>query len=305
MALPRAGSEGRVAIVTGAGRGVGRAEAHHLAARGYAVVVNDWDDGTSGDATPLADTVVKEIIERGGTAIADYNDVATGTAAKSMVEETVRQFGRIDVLVNNAGIHRSEPFTSMPEHTFDEVLRVCLKGHIEPSRAVATWWLHSDDGRFDKHRRIINTTSLAGIYGSASSTTAYATSKAAIIGLTWSLARELQGLGATVNAIAPRAATRMSAGKPQLRPAGDVDRFAPDRVAPLVGWMAGPASQEFTGRIFVVGGGQVWLIRPFDVFGPHQLLDEADRESLPVDLAQEEIDGSAVPGWTEIEARFA
>jgi NAD(P)-dependent dehydrogenase (short-subunit alcohol dehydrogenase family) len=297
-----------VALVTGAGRGLGRAEALYLAASGFSVIVNDWDaDGLHGQQHDSpADGVVNEILAAGGVAAPDYSDVASTAGAESLAANAVKNFGRIDVLVNNAGILRSEPFIEMPISTFDEVLRVCLMSHIEASRAVAKWWAETGEaGEALSCRRIINTTSLAGAYGAASGTTAYATAKAGVIGMTLSLSRELSGLNATVNAIAPRAATRMTSKKREFLVPEFRDRFAPDRVAPFVGWLAGERSGQFTGRVFVVGGGKVWLVRPFETFGPYLLAESPDTDTLPVLSKTWEINQTAVPTWPEIELRFA
>jgi NAD(P)-dependent dehydrogenase (short-subunit alcohol dehydrogenase family) len=299
---------GRVAIVTGAGRGVGRGEALHLAARGFSVLVNDLDPRATAGSTDAgrpggaADAVVAEIRSAGGTAAADNHDVASRAGAERLITAAVDAFGRVDVLVNNAGILRSEPFTDMPVETFDEVLRVCLHGHIEPSRALARWW--AQQGTDKQARRIVNTSSLAGIYGPNFKSAAYATAKAGVIGLTLALARELAELDATVNAIAPRAVTQMTEANAKYEDSQVRERFAPEQVAPLVGWLASKRSRSLTGRLFIVGGGQVFLVRPYETFGPYSLLDSSEEHDLPVGCADWSIEETAMVTWAELEARF-
>jgi NAD(P)-dependent dehydrogenase (short-subunit alcohol dehydrogenase family) len=288
-------SQARVALITGAGRGIGRAEALFLASRGYWLVVNDWDASPgSGAEQPVADAVVAEIRAAGGDAVADYGDVASTDGANSMVERAVEQFGRLDVLVNNAGIIPRSPFVDMPVDDWNEVIRVNLGGHVAASRAATKWW--SENAEPSTNRRIINTTSLAGLYGAVTPTAAYATAKAGILGLTWSLSRELAGMNVTVNAIAPRALTRMTEANPKLNDG----RFGADRVAPLVGWLASEGAANITGRTFVVAMGQYWVARPIDVAGPYALDDNDEHFASVLD----QLPDTAIPTGPEIATRF-
>jgi NAD(P)-dependent dehydrogenase (short-subunit alcohol dehydrogenase family) len=283
-----------VALVTGAGRGIGRAEALYLSSRGYSVVVNDWDATLGeGEEPSVADGVVAEIRAAGGDAVADYSDVASNDGANGMVARAVEHFGQLDVLVNNAGIIPRSPFVDMPVDDWNEVLRVNLGGHVAASRAATKWW--SENPIPSSNRRIINTTSLAGLYGATTPiTSAYATAKAGILGLTWSLSRELAEIDITVNAIAPRALTRMTEANPKLNDG----QFGADRVAPLVGWLASEAAANVTGRTFVVAAGQYWVAKPIDVAGPYAL-DEKHFASVVVELAE-----TAIPTGPEVKARF-
>jgi NAD(P)-dependent dehydrogenase (short-subunit alcohol dehydrogenase family) len=258
----------RVAVVTGAGRGVGRGEAIDLARNGWCVVVNDLDTvhaETDGAAGRSADTVVREIVQAGGQAVADYNDVADPNGADALISTALSTFGGLDAVVNNAGVLRSQPFLDMPPATFDEVLHVSLHAQIEPCRAAGLYWRQSPDA--PRPRRIINTTSNAGYFGGTGATTAYTTAKAGVVGLTLALARELSPLGVTVNAIAPRALTRLSTNSSLKGKA----RFSPDQIAPFVTWLASEHSGSLTGRLFVVGGGDLFVLRPYEALGPYSL----------------------------------
>jgi NAD(P)-dependent dehydrogenase (short-subunit alcohol dehydrogenase family) len=263
-----------------------------LASRGYALVVNDWDASPGGGAEPpVADGVVDEIRAGGGVAVADYGDVASVDGANKMVALAVERFGRLDVLVNNAGIIPRSPFIDMPVDDWNEVMRVNLGGHVAASRAAATWWNANADP--STNRRIVNTTSLAGLYGATTpETSAYATAKAGVLGLTWSLSRELAGMNVTVNAIAPRAFTRMT----KL----DDGRFGADRVAPLVAWLASESAAHITGRTFVVAMGQYWIVRPIDVTGPYDLDDNDEQFAAVLNDRSD----TAIPTGTEIATRF-
>ena len=202
--------DGKVAIVTGAGRGIGRGEALALAAEGATVVVNDL--GTSLDGTSEAshaDEVVNEIVGRGGTAVANADDVSSWDGAQGLIESTIDQFGRLDILVNNAGVLRDQMSFKMDEDAWDAVIRVHLKGHFAPTRFAAEHWRAQSKAGNDSGRRVINTVSEAGLYGGTGQAN-YAAAKAGIAGMTIALARELKNYGVTVNAIAPRARTRMT-----------------------------------------------------------------------------------------------
>jgi NAD(P)-dependent dehydrogenase (short-subunit alcohol dehydrogenase family) len=242
--------EGRVAIVTGGGRGVGRAHALMLAEHGAKVVVNDLGsapDGRGGDATP-GDQVVAEIRAAGGEAVLNTGDVSDGKAAEDMIRQAVDTFGKLDILINNAGILRDKLLINMSEEDWDTVIRVHLKGTFLPMHHAGIYWrLQSKAGRA-VDGRVINTTSHSGIFGNVGQGN-YAAAKAGIAGLTLVAAREFQRLGVTVNAIAPRANTRLTEGLAQWTPE-QVERRQPAWTAALVTWLASPESKGISGRVF-------------------------------------------------------
>jgi 3-oxoacyl-[acyl-carrier protein] reductase len=260
MSLPL---QGLSAVVTGAGRGLGRAETLELARLGAAVVVNDYGqpgrDG-SGEASAVpAEEVAAEIRAAGGRAIAHTGDVADFDQAHDLVERAVAEFGRLDVLVNNAGILRDRMVFSMSEDEWDSVIRVHLKGHFNTTRfAAAHWRARSKAAGEPVYGRIVNTSSEAFLAGSAGQPN-YAAAKGGIVGLTTSTALALAKYGVTANAICPRARTRMTedvfAGFEQ--PDEGLDPLAPEHVAPLVGYLASPAAAQVNGQLLVVHGGMV------------------------------------------------
>ena len=204
--------EGRVAIVTGAGRGLGRVYALELARQGASVVINDLDtapDGGAGGTVRSADQLVSEIVAAGGQAVANYADIADWSAAGRLVEQAVGTFGRLDVLVNNAGILRDRMIVSMTEDEWDSVIRVHLRGTAGMSHWAAAYWRDLAKSGSPADARIINTTSASGLYGSPSQGN-YAAAKAGIAGFTVTIALELERYGVTVNAIAPAARTRLT-----------------------------------------------------------------------------------------------
>jgi NAD(P)-dependent dehydrogenase (short-subunit alcohol dehydrogenase family) len=248
--------EGRVAIVTGAGRGIGREYAIQLAAHGARVVVNDLGvarDGSDENVSP-AQQVVDEIIAAGGEAIANGDDVSDWNGAKRLIDHAITSFGRLDVLVNNAGILRDRMMANMEEDEWDAVIKVHLKGAFAPSRHAAAYWksLHKTTG-VAVPARIINTTSASGIFGNVGQSN-YGAAKAGIAAFTVITARELRRYGITVNAICPHAQTRMTEG---LREKTEEELAAldPRWIAPVVVWLASLDSQEISGRVFEAGGG--------------------------------------------------
>jgi NAD(P)-dependent dehydrogenase (short-subunit alcohol dehydrogenase family) len=244
---------GRVAIVTGAGRGLGRVYALELARQGASVVINDLDtapDGGAGGTVRSADQLASEIIAAGGQAVANYADIADWSAAGRLVEQAVGTFGRLDVLVNNAGILRDRMIVSMTEDEWDSVIRVHLRGTAGMSHWAAAYWRDLAKSGSPADARIINTTSASGLYGSPSQGN-YAAAKAGIAGFTVTIALELERYGVTVNAIAPAARTRLTEAL-----ISD-DSFPPERVAALVAWLASAESRDVTGRVFDIGGD--WL----------------------------------------------
>lgn len=253
-----------VVIVTGAGRGLGREHALALARAGYAVVVNDLGgagDGTGADQTP-AQSVVEEIKALGGQAIADGTDVADWTAAGAMIEKAVNTFGRLDGLVNNAGILRDRMFINMTEQDWDLSIRVNLKGAAAPLHHAGRYWrdLSKQSGAPVK-AAVVNTTSASGLYATPGQAN-YASAKSAVATLTQVAAREMERYGVRVNAIAPVAATRLTEA---VMSEAIRDKFAPAAVSPLVVYLLGDASAGVTGRIFEVGGG---LVSAVDMWRP-------------------------------------
>ncbi|MFE5188181.1 3-oxoacyl-ACP reductase [Streptomyces sp. NPDC056628] len=263
MSLPL---EGRTAIVTGAGRGLGRAEARELARLGAAVVVNDHGqpgrDGTGAASAGPAEEVAAEIRAAGGRAVAHTGDVADFEQAGGLVTTAIAEFGSLDVLVNNAGILRDRMVFSMAEEEWDAVVRVHLKGHFNTVRhAAAHWRERAKATGTPVYGRIVNTSSEAFLAGSAGQPN-YAAAKGGIVGLTTSTALALGKYGVTVNAICPRARTRMTedvfAGL--APPEEGLDPLAPEHVAPLVGYLASPAAAHITGQLLVVHGGMVAVV---------------------------------------------
>ncbi|MGW1952101.1 3-oxoacyl-ACP reductase [Streptomyces sp. NPDC001920] len=263
MSLPL---EGLSAVVTGAGRGLGRAEALELARLGAAVVVNDYGqpgrDGSGAASTGPAQEVAAEIREAGGKALAHTGDVADFRQARELVESAISEFGKLDILINNAGILRDRMVFSMSEGEWDTVIRVHLKGHFNTTRfAAAHWRERSKAAQGPVYGRIVNTSSEAFLAGSAGQPN-YAAAKGGIVGLTTSTALALAKYGVTANAICPRARTRMTedvfAGFEQ--PADGLDPLAPEHVAPLVGYLASPAAGRINGQLLVVHGGMVAVV---------------------------------------------
>jgi NAD(P)-dependent dehydrogenase (short-subunit alcohol dehydrogenase family) len=251
----------RVAIVTGAGRGIGRGHALALAAAGARVVVNDLGgtrDGTGADAGP-AQQVVDEIKAMGGDAIANADDVSDFDAAGRMVQSAIDTWGRLDVVVNNAGILRDRMLTNMTEAEWDAVIKVHLKGTFAPAHHAAAYWRNRAKSGETNDARLINTTSVSGIFGNPGQTN-YGAAKAGIAAFTVIAAQELGRYGVTVNAVSPGALTRMTEdlnpNRPEVKP-DEFDRSAPENIAPLVTWLASPESHAVTGRVFIVGGGVI------------------------------------------------
>ncbi|MGW3120935.1 3-oxoacyl-ACP reductase [Streptomyces sp. NPDC001107] len=265
--MPQQGPlEGLSAVVTGAGRGLGRAEALELARLGAAVVVNDFGqpgrDGSGEASAGPAEEVAAEIRAAGGKALAHTGDVADFQQARELVESAVGEFGKLDILVNNAGILRDRMVFSMTEGEWDAVIRVHLKGHFNTTHfAAAHWRERSKAAGAPVYGRIVNTSSEAFLAGSAGQPN-YAAAKGGIVGLTTSTALALAKYGVTANAICPRARTRMTedvfAGFEQ--PAEGLDPLAPEHVAPLVGYLASPAAARVNGQLLVVHGGMVAVV---------------------------------------------
>ena len=250
--------EGRVAIVTGAARGVGKENALLLAKEGARLVVNDLGgavDGTGADATP-AQEVASEIIAGGGEAVVNGDDVSSWDGAKNMIDQAIDTYGKLDILVNNAGILRDRMLVNMTEQEWDAVIQVHLKGTFAPSRHAAAYWREkSKETGEPVGGRIVNTTSTSGIYGNMGQTN-YGAAKAGIAAFTIIAARELRRIGVTVNAISPSAYTRMTEGLRELSEEEIADRH-PKWVAPAVVYLCSEEAEDLTGRIIQAGGGMV------------------------------------------------
>ena len=248
--------EDRVVIVTGAARGIGRDYALMLAEHGAKVVVNDLGgarDGVGADLGP-ADEVVEEIKAAGGEAVANGADVSDFEAAKAMIDQAVDAFGRLDVLVNNAGILRDRMLVNMQEHEWDAVIKVHLKGTYAPAHHAAAYWRDKSKAGEPCDARLINTSSVSGIYGNMGQTN-YGAAKAGIGAFTIIASRELKRYGVTVNCIAPGALTRLTE---DLVPGEITDDMrvqrSPRWVAPIVTWLASSESSDVTGRMFEASG---------------------------------------------------
>ena len=248
--------EGRIAIVTGAGRGIGREHALSLASHGAKVVVNDLGgnvDGTGGDLTP-AEQVVEEIKAMGGEAVANGDSVSSWEGAQRLITTALETFGDLHAVINNAGILRDRMLTNMTEEEWDAVINVHLKGTFAPSRWAAAYWREQAKAGKPVDGRIINTTSVSGIYGNPGQTN-YGAAKAGIAAFTNIAALEMARYGVTVNAVAPVALTRMTEG---LGPAPETDEEremrSPRWIAPIATWLASAESKDITGRVFEVSG---------------------------------------------------
>lgn len=255
--------EGRVAIVTGAGNGLGKAYALGLAAEGCSLVVNDLGVGTHGESGATmgaAEQVVEEIRAMGGKAIANTDDVADWEAGKRMVDAAIENFGRLDAVVNNAGFVRDRMFFTCSPDEWDAVLRVHLRGHFCTSRHAAEYWRAQSKAGNAVKARIINTTSGAGLQGSIGQS-AYSTAKGGIAALTLVQAAELARIGVTSNALAPNARTRMTdTGSFDMDVKnGQFDVFAPENMAPLVAYLVSEQSDGVTGQVFELKGGTMFL----------------------------------------------
>src|ERR1700722_13549408 len=264
--------DGKVAVVTGAGRGIGREEALVLAGEGARVIVNDVGAGLHGegsqDAHP-AEEVVALIKERGGDAAVNGDDISSWAGGKNVVDQAIDTFGSLDILVNNAGILRDKMSFNMDESDWDDVIRVHLKGHFAATHHAAVYWRNKAKSGEEVTGRIINTSSEAGLFGNAGQAN-YAAAKAGIAALTLVEGRELGRYGVTVNAISPRARTRMTAtlfGGDQMAAKEGYDEWDPKNIANVVAFLAAPESQDISGQIFVVFGASIWAMSAFQAVG--------------------------------------
>jgi len=282
---------GKVAIVTGAGGGLGREEARALAAEGARVIVNDIGTSVHGeghDQSPAA-TVVNDIKRAGGEAVANYEDVASWEGARRTIDQAYDTFGRLDILVNNAGVLRDRMNFNMQEDEFDLVMKVHCKGHFAMTRHACVRWRELAKQAGGASARVINTSSEAGLMGSAGNSN-YAMAKAAIAALTISIAREMGKYGVTSNFLAPRARTRMTDTMPNhemfAKPESGFDAFHAAWPAQLVVFLASDEAADINGQGFVVWGGEVALVKgwhqvnqiskPNAAFTAHDLIARKD-----------------------------
>jgi NAD(P)-dependent dehydrogenase (short-subunit alcohol dehydrogenase family) len=260
--------DGKVAVVTGAGRGIGRTEALLLAAEGAAVVVNDvgGSSGGEGSDTRPAQQAVDDISAGGGRAVANYDNCATWSGGEGLVRQALDTFGRLDILINNAGILRDRMCFTMEEAEWDAVIAVHLKGHFCTLRHAAAYWREQSKSGQSVNAKVVNTSSESGLYGNAGQIN-YAAAKAGIAAMTLVAARELERYGVRVNAIAPVARTRLTESVPG---AGELfkkteddafDRFSPDNVAAVVGWLSSDLSAGVSGQVIKVQGGIAQLLQ--------------------------------------------
>jgi NAD(P)-dependent dehydrogenase (short-subunit alcohol dehydrogenase family) len=254
--------DGKVAIVTGAGRGIGREEALLLAKEGAAVVVNDLGGARTGEGNDVgpAQEVVDEIVAAGGKAAANTDDCSSWSGAEGMVNQAIETFGSLDILVNNAGILRDKMSFNMTEEEWDAVIKVHLKGHFAPARFAAAYWRQkSKDSGAPVNAKVVNTASESGLYGNAGQAN-YAAAKAGIASLTIVLARELERFGVRVNCIAPVALTRLTEDLMGGRE-GIAEQLDPANIAAGVAWLASDLSEGVSGQVLKIQGGLAQIVQ--------------------------------------------
>jgi NAD(P)-dependent dehydrogenase (short-subunit alcohol dehydrogenase family) len=264
--------EGRVAVVTGAGRGLGREHALLLAAEGVSVVVNDRgvaSDGTGSDPTPSTD-VAAEIRARGGKAVCSDHDIATWEGARAAIELALSTFGELDIVVNNAGILRDTTIVSMSEFDFDEVVRVHMKGQAAPTHWAADYWRDQHHAGSRRPRNLVHTSSTSGIYANPGQSN-YGSAKSAVVTFSQIAAKELARYSVVSNCVVPGARTRLTMSSPGLpeimeAPAEGFDVWSPGNVSPVVAYLCG-ATCPFTGETFYVQGGTVRRLEPWSLAG--------------------------------------
>jgi len=285
----------RTAVVTGAGRGIGRGHAQLLATEGARVVVNDVD-------AKCADAVVGEIEKAGGDAAANTDNVATWEGGRALVEQAIDTYGRLDILVNNAGVLRDAMSFNISEEEWDAVIDVHLKGHMATARAAAAHWRDRAKAGEDVAGRIINTASESGLHGQPGQIN-YSTAKAGILAMTLVLARELRKYKVTANAVCPRALTRMTESMPGAAEYMTGPEYSPDNIAPLVCFLASDAAADVNGQVFVMVGARIYLMQGWEMV--HKL-DRGEGRWTPEELVARKDDlfagrRSKVPsmGWGE------
>jgi NAD(P)-dependent dehydrogenase (short-subunit alcohol dehydrogenase family) len=260
--------DGRIAVITGAGRGIGRAHALLFAREGAKVVVNDLggaEDGSGADTGP-AHEVVEEIKALGGEAVANTDNVADFGGAERLIQAAIDAFGDVNVLVNNAGILRDRMLVNMSEAEWDDVVRVHLKGHFAPLRFAAAYWREQSKAGHDVNAAVVNTSSTSGLFNNPGQTN-YGAAKTGITSLTIIAQKELERYGVRVNAIAPAAFTRLIAtipGRDTPEETGEWSSWDPANISPFVGYLC-TADCPVKGRVFFVRGGDVYLFQPFAI----------------------------------------
>jgi NAD(P)-dependent dehydrogenase (short-subunit alcohol dehydrogenase family) len=298
--------DGKVAIVTGAGRGIGREHALALARAGARVVVNDLGASLAGEGADLspAQAVVDEIRAQGGEATANGENVADFAGAERMVRQAIDEFGRLDILVNNAGILRDRMLVNMSEEEWDAVIAVHLKGHFAPTRHAAAYWREQAKAGEAVRGRVINTSSPSGVFGNVGQAN-YGAAKGAIASFTLIAAQELQRYGVTVNCVAPNTRTRMteSAFGELSVPEGEFDALDPANIAPVVVALCADEAQEITGQCFFVYGGAVNALRPWDAGELFAADGRWEPGELLAELRSRFADGAAPAGMIAMMAK--
>jgi NAD(P)-dependent dehydrogenase (short-subunit alcohol dehydrogenase family) len=289
---------GKVAIVTGAGRGIGRAHALALADAGAKLVVNDLGGSLAGQGNDLspAQQVVQEIEAAGGEAIANGANVADFAQAEQMVQAAIDTFGRLDVLVNNAGILRDRMLVNMTEDEWDAVIAVHLKGHFAPTRHAAAYWREQSKAGAEVRGRVINTSSPSGVFGNVGQAN-YGAAKAGIAGFTLIVAQELQRYGVTVNCLAPNARTRMTEDTFDMgAPPEGFDPLDPSNMSPLVVALAADDAQSITGQVFHVWGGAINALQGWTAGELFEAPERWDADALLTELLDRFPQGAAPAG---------
>jgi NAD(P)-dependent dehydrogenase (short-subunit alcohol dehydrogenase family) len=298
--------EGKVAIVTGAGRGIGREHALALADAGAKVVVNDLGGSLSGEGSDErpAEEVANEIRARGGEAAADDENVADFAAAERMVRHAIEAFGRLDILVNNAGILRDRMLVNMSEEEWDAVINVHLKGHFAPTRHAAAYWREQSKAGETVRARVINTSSPSGVFGNVGQAN-YGSAKGAIASFTLIAAQELARYGVTVNCLAPNARTRMTEQTfgDLAAPEEGFDSLDPANIAPIVVALCADDAQAITGQCFFLFGGAVNVLRPWDAGELIATDGRWDAADFLAQLKEKFPDGAAPAGMMPMMAK--
>lgn len=291
--------DGKVAIVTGAGRGIGREHSLALAEAGAKVVVNDLGGSPAGEGRDQAPAqqVVDEITEAGGEAVANFDNVADFQGAENMVKQAIGELGRLDILVNNAGILRDRMLVNLTEDEWDAVINVHLKGHYAPTHHAAAYWRQESKAGNQINGRVINTSSPSGVFGNVGQAN-YGAAKAGIAAFTIIAAQELARYGVTVNCLAPNARTRMTEqtfGDMPKPEQGAFDPLDPSNISPVVVALCTDDAQNITGQCLFVYGGTINVLKPWDIgivikkddgWKPDELVDKL-KEAFPNGVAPE------------------
>ena len=301
--------DGKVAIVTGAGRGIGRGHALALAEAGAKVVVNDLGGSAAGEGTDQtpAQQVADEVKAAGGEATANYDNVADFQGAENMVKQAIGDFGRLDILINNAGILRDRMLVNLSEDEWDAVINVHLKGHFAPTRHAAAYWRQQSKDGNQINGRVINTSSPSGVFGNIGQTN-YGSAKAAIAAFTIIAAQELGRYGVTVNCLAPNARTRMTEqtfGDMPEPKEGEFDPLDASNISPVVVALASDQAQGITGQCFFVYGGVINVLKPWDVGTVLQKDSKWDPDELVQKLNEAFPNGIAPEGMMPMMAKAA